>query len=166
MAIKDEIMKILGLDETKPIPEEMQGEFAAAIAKATQKLPTEDIFGSNMNAGSQDMAMILGQAAREEIMAEREKVRIQEESKVNIEAAKLAAKKEEKMFELIVQLTLEFAKIDSKENIEAAKLAQGISDKTSEMMERFTRLIHDVNYDHMDLAIKKTSSEKKARTAA
>lgn len=165
MAIKDEIMKKLGMDESQPIPQEMQGQLAAAIAKAAQDLPTEDIFGSNINAGSQDMAMILGQAAREEIMAEREKVRIQEESKVSIAQAELAADKEKEMFKLIVQLTLEFAKIDSKENIEAAKLAQGISDKTSDMMERFTRLIHDVNYDHQDLAIKR-ATKKPARTAA
>lgn len=161
MAIKDQIMEQLQIDPNKPIPQEMQQQFATAIAKAAQKLPTEDIFGSNMEQGNQNLAMILGQAARDEILAEREKVRIQEESKIEITKAELAAHKEEMMFELLVKLTLEFAKIDSKENIEAAQLAHDISTKTDEMMERFTKLLHEVNYDTKDLDIKRAAAKKK-----
>lgn len=176
MAIKDEIEKRMGgkIPELPPGQEmspqqqqqmqQLQSRVADAVADAAQKLPTMDIFGTDPSGGQgheQQLALILGKAAMEEIAAKREQTRITTEADLQKTAAQLAADKERFMMEMMVKLTLEYAKLDSAEERDAAKLAATVAQSTGQMMERVIRLMHDMNKDHRGLDIQELAAKNK-----
>ena len=148
MAIKDRFQGAmqLGPEQEQQVQQnpEAQKQIAAAMAQLSAKLPTTDMFGTTSEDGGGMMTtMMLNETAREEIAAEREKALIKAGTERDIAEARLVANREEKMWELMVKLVIDFSKSESQDEKNAATMANNVSMKAKDMMMEVIKLMNE-----------------------
>lgn len=161
-SIKQDIEAQLGfsLDQLAQSNPEGLNQISGEIAKAAAQLSTEDFFGIPTNS-SIDNAAKLTEVARQEIAADQQKHRLKLINDREIENARLVAKREELLMELIAKIVMKMVEVDSQTERDAAKMADAVTARTETLMLSVAKMLSDKQERATDRKIKANGGNRK-----